>query len=246
MAIKGKGRTKTRQIPKAPRREPVKVKAPFFTRRWVQITGAAIAGAAVMLISFWVYHGITKDHKTATSAAQAQTRLTAANNWRATVQGAITTMSTPNQGAAPTVLPDASAVTVGLSKGKATPKSARAVLDKASLDAKKAGASMEAFDIAGNISGKGFTADAATQFIDSKYEMVQAMSLYQQSADLAVKALEATGAQRIALAKMAVSLRSSADSLFGQGWIAYDNALSAAGINLLVPTGGQGLPGTSG
>jgi hypothetical protein len=245
MAIKGKGRTKTRQVARAPRREPIKVKTPFFTRRWVQLAGAALAGAAVILLSFWVFNGLTKDHKATTTAAQARSKLQAADKWRALVQSSLAGISTQNQGAPPSMLPDASAVTVALSKGQKLSASAQAVLDKASLQAKKTAAALEAFDIAGTISGKGFSADAAQAFIDSKYDMVQALGLYSQSADLSVKALQATGAERKDLAKMAVTLRASADSLFGQGWNAYSNAMNAAGINLMVPTGGQGLPATT-
>ena len=43
MAIKGKGKTRSRPPARAPRPIPVVVKPPFFRRRWVQVVGAFLA-----------------------------------------------------------------------------------------------------------------------------------------------------------------------------------------------------------
>ena len=45
MAIKGKGKTKSRPPSRAPRRGPVEVPTPFTQRRWVQLVAVLLLGA---------------------------------------------------------------------------------------------------------------------------------------------------------------------------------------------------------
>ena len=46
MAIKGKGKTKSRPPARAPRPAPVVRKPPFFARRWVQVVAALVSFAS--------------------------------------------------------------------------------------------------------------------------------------------------------------------------------------------------------
>ncbi|MDP9118719.1 MAG: hypothetical protein M3M93_00375, partial [Actinomycetota bacterium] len=58
MAIKGKGRTRTRQSVRAPRRGPVPVPVPFARRRGVQVIAAFVAGLLVFWGGIWLTNGL--------------------------------------------------------------------------------------------------------------------------------------------------------------------------------------------
>ena len=58
MAIKGKGRTKTRQPVRAPRRGPVPVPVPFARRRSVQVVSAFVTGLLVFWGGVWLTNGL--------------------------------------------------------------------------------------------------------------------------------------------------------------------------------------------
>ena len=58
MAIKGKGRTRTKQPVRAPRRGPVPVPVPFVRRRGVQVVAAFLVGALVFWGGVWLTNGL--------------------------------------------------------------------------------------------------------------------------------------------------------------------------------------------
>jgi hypothetical protein len=239
MAIKGKGRTKTKQVARAPRREPVPVKAPFFTRRWVQVLGAAVAGAAVVLLVLWVVHGLNQDHTKAKLKAEAVTRLAAGQKWRVTVVPAVAAIGTPSRtGGAPTMFAQLNAVTTSLKskKGK-SPKNAKDVIAKAILGANSASTTLTAFDMPKTITGQGFDVLGRTLLADSQQLMVEGLKLYGESALVTKQALATTGATRRTLARTAESIRQSADALFATGWSDYEASLIAAGITTGGPSG---------
>jgi hypothetical protein len=240
MAIKGKGRTKTKQVARAPRREPVPVKAPFFTRRWVQVLCAAVAGAAVVLLVLWVIHGLNQDHTKARLKADAVTRLAAGQKWRVTVVPAVAAIGTPSRtGGAPTMFAQLNAVTTSLKnkKGKKPPKNSKDVIAKAISGAKTASTTLETFDMAKTITGQGFDVLGRTLLADSQQLMVRGLRLYGESALVTNQALGTTGATRRTLARTAESIRQSADALFATGWSDYEASLIAAGITTGGPSG---------
>ena len=83
MAIKGKGRTKGRQVARAPRREPVPVPVPFFRRRWVQIGLAFVIGLGVATTTVWATNGVRDNRRIEDEAADLIAQKTALETWRA-------------------------------------------------------------------------------------------------------------------------------------------------------------------
>ena len=240
MAIKGKGRTKTKQVARAPRRAPVPVKAPFFTRRWVQVLCAAVAGAAVVLLAVWVIHGLNQNHAKAKQRADAVTRAAAGQKWRTTVVPAVeTSIATPSKtGGAPIMFAQLNAVTASLKskKGKA-PKNSTSVIASAIAGAKTASTKLEAFDMAKTITGQGFDVLGRTLMADSQQLLVKGLRLYGESALVTKQALATTGTTRRILARTAETIRQSADSLFATGWSDYEASLITSGITTGGPSG---------
>ena len=54
MAIKGKGRSKTRQVTRAPRQGYTPPPVPWYSRRWVQLTAALLTGIVAVALFAWV------------------------------------------------------------------------------------------------------------------------------------------------------------------------------------------------
>jgi|SRR6202795_2009077 hypothetical protein len=239
MAIKGKGRTKTKQVARAPRREPVPVKAPFFSRRWVQVLCGTLAGAAVILLAVWVFHGLHQNDVNAKLRAAAVTRLAGGKKWQTTVVPAIeTSIATPSQsGGAPNMFTGLNAVTTALKDGKKAPKNSTDVIKSALQGANTATTALAGFDMNKAITGQGFSPEGAAAMAVSQQLMVEALKLYTQSAQLTKQALAASGADIKTFAKTAESIRQSADSLFASGWSDYQAALLASGIATGGPSG---------
>lgn len=239
MAIKGKGRTKTKQVARAPRREPVPVKAPFFTRRWVQVLCGTLVGAAVVLLAVWVFHGLNKDRANSKLKAQAVTKLAAGTKWRVQVVTTTTKagVGTPSQaGSAPTMFAELDAVTTSLKGGK-SPKNAKDVVTRAVAASKTATTELQGFDMNKTVTGQGFSPGGAAAMGVSQELLVEALKLYNASALVTRQALAATGSESKTLARTAESIRQSADSLFATGWSNFQDALLSAGITTGGPNG---------
>jgi hypothetical protein len=241
VAIKGKGKTKGRQVARAPRREPVRVKPPFFTRRWVQLVGSTLAGAAVVLVAVWVTHGLSTDRANNQSAKKAATRLAAAKKWESAIAAALTPIVTGAQAGPPSVLPALGPVLTSLAKGTA-PSGAAHDIKQTSDGATTATTALTKFDLSGTLSGQGFTAAEVTAFLGAQQLIIQGVTLYGKAADVANTSLAATGGTRKEIAVSAQGVDASATAVFGQGWNAFIEALSIAGVNVSAPAGSAGLP----
>jgi hypothetical protein len=244
MAIKSKGRAKGRQVARPPRREPVVVKAPFFMRKWVQLVGAILAGAAVVLVAAWVIHGLRQDRARSLERQQTATKLAAATKWRSAVEGAVSAVGTLGQGGQPpSVLPQVTKAIGVLQKGD-SPKGTAHVMDSATASAAKAADTLTKFDLAGTVSQKGFQPEEALAFVDSKDGLSAAFRLYGDAASIARSAAEATGGDRVVLGKAAAKILAEASTQLSAAWSSYQQALYAGGINLTGPLGPTGgVPG---
>ena len=100
-----------------------------------------------------------------------------------------------------------------------------------------AASTIDGFDLAGTITGKGFVVVEATAFTDSKSSLVDALNLYEKAAEVARSAVTASGSLRKTLAKTASGIRDQASTMFQSGWSDYELALGAAGIRTAVPSG---------
>jgi len=232
MAIKGKGKTRTRQVARAPRREPVEVQPPLLMRRWVQVTAACVAGAFVVMLVVWVTNGLRADRAKSHATAQAAAQRAAGLRWQTELQQQIQSVGgsiVPGSPTAPTLFAPIGDAITGLQKGKA-PAGAAGDLSKAQDQAKAGSDALTSFALADAVRSKGFDVASVNYFLDSQKLIAQSFELYRQAAALATLALDAQGAQQKALTKGASDLKASADQLFQQGWSAYQQALYSAHI----------------
>lgn len=233
MAIKGKSRSKAKgkQVSRAPRREPVHVKPPFFTRRWVQITIAAVGGAVVVLLAFWVIRGIHADRATSASQADAAKRVAAARKWETVLGGALTPIATQGQtGAPPTLFVNLGPVVASLAGGKA-PKGATTTIKQVSDGVTTATGALAKSTVAATLQNQGFTAAQINSFIAAQDLIDQSLTLFGKTADSAKLALSAKGTTMKQLAGAALAEQESATALFQKGWSAFVEALLEAGVN---------------
>jgi hypothetical protein len=244
MAIKGKSKKRSapKPVARAPRREPVAVKPPVFRRRWVQVTGAFILGMLTFMGLIWFTNGLRASREKDSASATAANKLKAAQSWQSVVDGSVGQLGTSQQGLPPTVFPEMTAALKQMEKGT-VPDGASSTFSDASDAAAKAAKALTAFDLAGTISGKGFTALEASSFTSSKDGLVGALQLYQNAAEVAGQAVDASGKQQAALVKIASDLHTQADAELQRAWTLYQAGLRAGG-DVSLPNGPiPGLPG---
>ena len=231
MAIKGKNRSKAkgRQVAKAPRREPVHVKPPFFTRRWVQVAISAVAGALAVLLVFWVIRGLNVDKATKQKNADSAKRVAAAAKWETALSDALKPIATQGQsGAPPTLFAAMGPTLASLAGGKApkgTDKSIKTVADGVTT----ATAALAKFNLTTTLKDQGYSPAQINSFLYAKALVDQSLALYGKSAASAKLALAAKGDTRKQLASAALADQESATSLFQQGWQAIVLSLQEAG-----------------
>jgi len=245
MAIKGKGKTRTRQVARAPRHEPVEVKPPLLMRRWVQLVGACVAGVLVVLIAIWVTNGLRSDRAKHDATAQASAQREAGTKWKTELEGQIRAAGgsvVPDSPTAPTMFTSVGDAITGLQKGQ-PPAHAADALSKAEDAAATGNKALTGFALSDAVRGKGFDVATVNYFLNSQQLIAQSFELYRQAASLAALALDATGAEQKTLAKHAADLKASADQLFAQGWSAYQQALYAAHV-VQTPLGAPGGAGS--
>jgi hypothetical protein len=244
MAIKNKGKTKQRPVARGPRHEPVPVPKPFAQRRWVQLTAIFVAGTLVTLLVLgtWTHwQNLRADDR---AAQELSTRQAALSQWKAQVEGQVSSVGQLQGSPPPIVATDISAAVQALGKGT-DPKSTASALTASAGALGAAAKAIDGFDLAGAITEHGFDLEASTALTSSKAELVQGFTLYDQAGKLAVLAMAADGKERVKLAASASALVDSASALLQSGWVKYvstltENQLSPGGS----PTGlGSGLSG---
>ena len=236
MAIKGKGRTKTKQPVRAPRRGPVPVPVPFAKRRGVQALAAFLAGLLVFWGGIWLTNGLREQDRAARADAQELQRRRAGSAWKTFIETQVRTIGTVEEGSPPVVLPQLRATLAGL--GERTPKDAVSTLQDAATGARTVSREIESYDLPGAISGKGFDRGEALQFLSARDEIVTSLSLMREAALLGVAAARLDEADRAGVLGRAQSLLALADAAMGRFQTHQLEALSAAGFN---PQ--PGLPG---
>jgi hypothetical protein len=244
MAIKSKskGRSKPRQVARAPRREPVPVPTPFIQRRWVQALATFLLGVLAVMLLVWVTNGLRQNDAESTAAAAAATKRKAASAYQTAVEGAFGSIGVVNQGVPPSVFPQLQDTLKQMAKGD-VPKSAAEIAGKAASDAKATETSVGDFDVASAIAGQGFNETEASAFTGSSQQLILSMQLSQRCAEVAKAAATGSGAETDNLTGVAQGLCDSAQSQLTQGWANYLVALRTAGI---VEAPGGTIPGLPG
>jgi hypothetical protein len=229
MSIKGKGRTKPRPTARAPRREPVPVKPPFFVRRWVQVVGAFVLGISAMMFLVWVTNGLREQSRAERARRKEAAELVSTRRvveaWSGLVGtevgklgGQVTDPTVP-----PTLLTAASAAIDGVAAGDEVHGAAGAFAE-AEAELQKAIATLDGYALVDQIRDKGFDVTQTNYLLNSKTKFVEALRIYRHAVGVAASA---PGAQ---VGKIAAGLRDRAVSLFAGGWGDLQQVKQSAGI----------------
>ena len=252
MAIKGKGKTRSRRMVAAsPRPQIVTRKRPFLLRRstWIVAGIVVLAGAAFLAWHVW------SNHQNAQELAKEQAALTA---FRTQVDAALPAdHSTPGGEEPAAVFTTLSATLDDATSGKLTPAKIRAAGRSIESDAAKSAKAMEAIKttslISGNFSAGPTTAmrtPGLTQLTASNAQqsMVNGLRIYQSIGGLvAAAADQPVGPKRAAIINEARALSSTAASTFGDNGYSQMIQLEATVGNIapstITPPGGTGSAG---
>jgi hypothetical protein len=230
VAIKGKGRTKTKQPVRAPRRGPVPVPVPFAKRRGVQALAAFLAGLLVFWGGIWLTNGLRQEDRASRTEAQDLLKRRAASAWKSLVETEVGTIGTVQEGTPPVILPQIPAILTALANR--TPEDVVATLKDAAAGAKDVSATIGAYALSRSITEKGFDAAGALRFLSARDELVLALDLTRESALLGVAAARLDVADRGAVLARAQSLLAQASAAMARFQADHAQALSAAGINV--------------
>jgi hypothetical protein len=233
MAIKGKGKTRPRRAPRPPRHEPVHVKPPFFTRRWVQVTGAFVLGFLAMMLLVWVTNGLREQSRIERSrereAAELQRTRGTVQDWAGVVDTQVGTIGqVTGPGIPPTLLPAASAVIDGVAAGDDV-TGAGGTLDEAEADLATAIETLDTYELLDKIRNKGFDIPQTNYLLNSKTKLLEGLRNYRHAVVLARRSLSGGAG----LGKIAADLRDGALILFAGGWRDLEQVKQSVGINPL-------------
>ena len=228
MAIKGKGRARTKQPVRAPRRGPVPVPVPFVRRRGVQLVAAFLVGALVFWGGVWLTNGLRAQDTSERDREQELLRRRTGAAWENLVATEIGAIGQIQEGNPPLILPQVRAVIPGLAEK--TPKDAVSTLQTAANDAQEAIDGIGGYQLSSSLSDKGFDKGEVLRFLSARDELVNSIQLYREAALLGVLAADLQGKDRRAAVARAGSLLSLADAAVLRFQTHQTEALAAAGI----------------
>jgi hypothetical protein len=228
MAIKGKGRTRTRQPVRAPRRGPVPVPVPFARRRGVQVTAAFVAGLLVFWGGIWLTNGLRAQDTSERDREQELLRRRAGAAWQNVVTTEVGAIGQIQEGRPPVILPQVPPVITRLAER--TPEGAVSTLRTAAQDAREAIGRIDAYELSDSLRDKGFDQAQVLRFLSAKDELVTAIELSRQAALAGVLAADLEGRNRRAALARAQELLSLAETAVFRFQTHQGEALAAAGI----------------
>lgn len=243
MAIKGKGKTRAKQVARAPRREVVPVKPPFAQRTWVKATAAFIAGVFLVSMCWWVWENLDQD-RNAQKAADARTQQQQTiQAWRTELQTDLADVAQVQGGSVPQIATAVQPALDALGKGNdpgVTAANMRTLAGQLDGAADK----LAKFSIADAITDHDdvFTKDQVQVMTAAHAEIVAALRSFAVAAKLSSLAIAAPEDQKDLVAAADEAMKTGQE-LLTSGWTKYANASDAAGLPLALP---QGLPAQSG
>jgi hypothetical protein len=245
MAIKGKGKTKGRQVPRAPRHEPVPVKKPFAQRGWVRGLVLFMCGVLVLSVTWWAYEGIDKQRNASKAAtAQGQQR-EAVSVWKVNLEGTLSSVGQVQGGATPQIGTDIGTAITNLDKGKPAGVTAKQLKAEAA-NLEKAAKTLAKFDLTGTIANHGFDETQTDLITTIQPEITQGLRSLAVAASLTATAM-ADPANADTLLAQAKTASAAGQDLIGRGWSSYTNIATLAGMPPPLPqpiggSSGGGLP----
>lgn len=228
MAIKGKGRTRTRQPVRAPRRGPVPVPVPFFRRRGVQVLAAFLAGVLVFWGGIWLTNGLRAQDTSERNREQELLRRRAGAAWENLVATEVGAIGQLAEGRPPVILPQVREILSGLAEN--TPKDAVSTLQTAAKDAKDAIDGIERYELSSSLADKGFDQGQVLRFLSAREELLDAIGLTRHAALIGVLAADLEGRDRRTALARAAGILTDADTATLRFQTHQSEALAAAGI----------------
>jgi hypothetical protein len=228
MAIKGKGRTRTKQPVRAPRRGPVPVPVPFVRRRGVQLVAAFLVGSLVFWGGVWLTNGLRAQDTSERDREQELLQRRTGAAWENLVATEVGAIGQIQEGNPPAILPQVRAVITALAEK--TPNDAVSTLQTAAEDAMKAIDGIAGYQLSSSLSDKGFEQGEVLRFLSARDELVSSIQLYREAALLSVSAADLEGKDRAAAIARAESVLNLADAAVLRFQTDQTEALAAAGI----------------
>lgn len=244
MAIKGKGKTKSRQVSRAPRHEPVAVKKPFAQRSWVRGLVLFMCGVLVLSVTWWAYEGIDKQRNASKAAAAQGQQREAISVWKVNLEGTLSSVGQVQGGAAPQIGTDVGTAITNLGSGKQAGVTAKQLKAEAA-NLEKAATTLSKFDLTGTIQNHGFDETQTDLITTIQPEIAQGLRSLAVAASLTAMAID-DPANAESLLAQAKTASDAGQALIQRGWSSYTNIATFAGMPppLPQPIGGSsgGLP----
>lgn len=226
MAIKGKGKTKSRPPARAPRRAPVEVPTPFPQRRWVQVVAALLVGAGIVWFLIWLTNGIRQGTADEREAAAEVERRRAVQGWRELVETEVAKVGTIGAaGTPPTIAPELTTTIDGLAQGGDDVAAIEGLEERLTTSAE----ALEAYELAPAIRGK-FDEAQANTLLNGQARLATALRTYASAARLTTSAADLSGRNRDAVLDEARAVAELAGVSFADAWNDYLLGLDAAGL----------------
>ena len=228
MAIKGKGKTKSRQPPRAPRHEPVVVKKPFAQRGWVRGLVLFLCGVLVLSVTWWAYEGIDKQRNASKAAsAQAQQR-EAVSAWKVNLEGALSSVGQVQGGATPQIAADVGTAITNLGKGTDAGVTADQLTSEAD-NLEKAATTLAKFKLTDTVADHGFDETQTDLITTIQPEITAGLRSLAVAARLTAMAMQDPSNADDLLAE-AKTANTSGQDLIARGWSSYTNISTLAGL----------------
>jgi isochorismate synthase EntC len=242
MAIKGKGKAKakSRQVSRAPRREPVAVKKPFAQRGWVRGLVFFMCGVLVLSVTWWAYEGIDKQRNASKAADEQAQQHEAVNAWKANLEGTLASVGQVQGGASPQIATDVATAITNLGKKQDAGVTADQLTTEAD-NLEKAAKTLAGFKLTDTIENHGFDPTETDLITTIQPEITAGLRSLAVAARLTAMAID-DPANADALLADAKTANTTGQDLIERGWASYVNIATLAGLPppIQQPTGAVG------
>ncbi len=230
MAIRGKGKTKSKTVARPPRRDPVPSPVPFAQRRWVAVTAAFLLGLGVYLFAIWLTNGLRSSDEQERAAAELTQQQLALQSWQAEVESQIGTLGTLRDPSPPDVGTSLRAALKDLKRGTETSVTVPDLSTTAEAF-EGAASDLEGYDLSGEITGEGFGAAEADSILTSRLEYIESFRAFRTATLLVTLAIGTDDKDlRATLVERATESLATADALLGDAHRKFRLSLATVGI----------------
>jgi hypothetical protein len=230
MAIKGKSKGRTgRSVTPGPKPVYTPVKKPLLAKRALWITIGSILGVALLvgLVVGWLI-----ERNASAEAEQLEEMRTAVNQYQGALSPILATLGEPTPPASFSGFPELEQVLTNLegetSDQPVEDRELRRTSDNTLQSVRNAQQALEEIDASELVRGRGFSEEFVLYMINSKADLVRAVSLYREAAELVAMAADAEGAERADLVARARGVADAAAELLSHGYSEFVQAQTEA------------------